>query len=285
MEYQAQKGHVKDGPRFAIQPGVKQGDVLSPTLFNAGLEHAFRSWKAKLSTQGLHVGVPERLTNVRYADDIIVYDKTADEFFFMMNALVKELNKIGLHVSPLKTKILTTVDVGALLYLDIADSMLEVLMHSDAHKYLGRQISGNLSQRHVTELRHRIRVTWYKFQRHRKVLTNKHVSIKLRLKLFDAVVTPTILYGLHTLPLTHFQLQKLDALQRRMLRSIVGWVRAEGEPWRMTMHRMKLRVNAHLGIPGTYKQANTQRGGYPDVIFGKLQLCATRMYAQLFAFS
>ena len=76
-----QKGHLKDGPRFAIQRGVKQGDVLSPTLFNAGLEHAFRSWKAKLSTQGLHVGVPERLTNVRYADDIIVYAKTAINFY------------------------------------------------------------------------------------------------------------------------------------------------------------------------------------------------------------
>ena len=92
---------------------------------------------------------------------------------------------------------------------------------------MGRQISGDLSQRHVTELRHRIRVAWYKFQRRRKVLTNKHVSVKLRLKLLDAVVTPTILYGLHTLPLTHFQLQKLDALQRRMLISI-RWLGACG---------------------------------------------------------
>ena len=91
-------------------------------------------------------------------------------------------------------------------------------------------------------------MAWYKFQRHRKVPTNKHVSIKLRLKLFDAVVTPTILYGLRTLPLTHFQLQKLHALQGRMLRSIVGWVRVGDEPWRMTMHRMKLRVNATLAL-------------------------------------
>ena len=116
---------------------------------------------------------------VRYADDIIVYAETARALISMMNALVEKLNKIGLHLSPLKTNILMTVDVGAPLYLDIAGNMLEVLMHADFHKYLGRQISGNQSQRHVTELRHRIRVAWYKFQWHREVLTNKHVSINV----------------------------------------------------------------------------------------------------------
>ena len=41
-----------------------------------------------------------------------------------------------------------------------------------------------------------------KFHRHRRVLVNKHVSIKLRMKFFDAVVTPTMLFGIHTLALT-----------------------------------------------------------------------------------
>ena len=41
-----------------------------------------------------------------------------------------------------------------------------------------------------------------KFPRHRRVLVNKHVSIKLRMKFFDAVVTPTMLFGIHTLALT-----------------------------------------------------------------------------------
>ena len=179
-----------------------------------------------MSTQGLHVGVPETLTNARYADDIIVYAKTADELMFMMNALMEEFNKSGLHLSPLlKTKTLMTVDVAP-LYLDIAGSMLEVLMHADVHKYLGRHISGNLSQKHVTELRHRIRVAWYAFQRHRKMLTNKHVSIKLRLKLFNAVVTPTILYGLHRLPLTHFQLCKDGCSNQSLVGSV--WETSHG---------------------------------------------------------
>ena len=39
-------------PLFAIQRGVKQGDVLSSMLFNAGLESAFRVWRSKLRSHG-----------------------------------------------------------------------------------------------------------------------------------------------------------------------------------------------------------------------------------------
>ena len=76
------------------------------------------------------------------------------------------------------------------------------------------------------------------FHRHRRVLVDKHVSIKLRMKFFDAVVTPTILFGLHTLALTGVQL----SIQKRMLRSMVRWIRIQDESWHDTMSRMKSRV-------------------------------------------
>ena len=126
--------------------------------------------------------------------------------------------------------------------------MVEVVTNESVHKYLGRHISGDLKRRHVAELNHRISLAWGSFHKHRRVLTNKNVSISLRLKLFDAVVSSTFLFALHTLPLTGSQLQKLDTVQRRMFRSMVGWVRIDDESWRDTMSRMKTRVNAALGI-------------------------------------
>lgn len=78
------------------------------------------------------------------------------------------------------------------------------------------------------------------------MLTNRKVSIQLRLKLFDTVVSPTILYGLATLPLSASLLEDLEIVQREMLRKIVGWVRIGDESWETTMSRMKDRVHRAL---------------------------------------
>ena len=64
----------------------------------------------------------------------------------------------------------------------------------------------------------------------------KHISLVLRLKLFDAMVSPAMLFGLANLPLTKGCLQKLGVVQTRMLRSIVGWVRIHDDlTWRDIM--------------------------------------------------
>ena len=52
-----------------------------------------------------------------------------------------------------------------------------------------------------------------------------------------------MLFGLATLPLTKVCLQKLGVVQRRMLRSIVGWVRIhDDQNWRDIMVQMNHRM-------------------------------------------
>ena len=41
-------------------------------LFNAALECALRKWKGKCEHHGIAMGHPERLTNIRYADDLML---------------------------------------------------------------------------------------------------------------------------------------------------------------------------------------------------------------------
>ena len=93
--YQHQHGNV-GAHRFRITRGVKQGDILSPLLFNAVLEHAMQKWKRKLRSHGfcLHPdNEQERLTNVRYADDILLFGKSVGEVVSMLELLVEVLKE------------------------------------------------------------------------------------------------------------------------------------------------------------------------------------------------
>ena len=59
--------------RILKYSAVEQGAIISPLLFNAGSELAIRRWKAKLSEHGIMLNGGERLTNIRYADDLMLY--------------------------------------------------------------------------------------------------------------------------------------------------------------------------------------------------------------------
>eukprot|EP00959_Pyramimonas_sp_CCMP1952_P217036 4539173-Pyramimonas_sp.AAC.1 len=72
-------------------------------------------------------------------------------------------------------------------------------------------------------LEHRMKCAWLKYHQFSDTLQNRNIPIKLRLRLFGSVATPSVLYSLTTTPLTQKDLDKLDALQRKMLRRIVGW--------------------------------------------------------------
>ena len=55
---------------------IKQGDVLRSLLLNSALGYAFDEWKEKLTNEDVLIDwQTKRLTNTRYADDIMSYGK------------------------------------------------------------------------------------------------------------------------------------------------------------------------------------------------------------------
>ena len=120
--------------------------------------------------------------------------------------------------------------------------MIEILKKDCSHKYLGRLLNMDANKRIGIELQNRMKMCWAKFHQHRRWLVNLEVPARLRLHLFDAVCSPTILFGSAVLPLNLKQRQSLDILQRKMLRLMVGWRRNPNEEWSETMSRMNLRV-------------------------------------------
>ena len=90
----------------------------------------------------------------------------------------------------------------------------------DAVEYLGRKHS--FKDLHETELDHRISKTWDKFMMMKGELCSKHYRLQDRLRLFQATVSATVLYGSGSWTLTARLEEQLRTTQRRMLRWMMG---------------------------------------------------------------
>ena len=234
--YKEQRASVRcesQSRMFDICRGTKQGDPISPFIFNAVLEQVLRAVKAKWKTRryGLELepNVQERLTNLRFADDILLVSRTLPQGKQMLEDLMVEYKKVGLSLHPEKSKIMDN-DRGygsKVTKAKINGAEIEVLSGEASTMYLGRLLS--LSNTHEVELSHRIRKAWTKFGIYKEELTNKAVPLRLRLKLFNATVTPTVLYGAGCWVLTKSREQELQGAQMKMIRSILGHTREKDE--------------------------------------------------------
>ena len=82
-------------------------------MFNAVLEHAIRKWKRQLPKESFALFDDEskdRLTIIRYVDDILLFGKSLSEAVSMLEFLADVLKTYGLELNIKKTKIQSTVN-------------------------------------------------------------------------------------------------------------------------------------------------------------------------------
>ena len=91
----------KLGAPFQSGRGVRQGCLLSPLLFDIVLDWVFRRAKDQL-TPICHGTIS--LWGLAYADDIALVAYTPDVLQRNLNVLQEHLQKVGLKISPAKTK-------------------------------------------------------------------------------------------------------------------------------------------------------------------------------------
>ena len=209
-----------------------------------------KKWKTKLQHHGVNIGAGERLTNIRNAGDLLLYALSCCDLVHMIELLIAELESMGLQLNPDKTRIMTTLILNGDYRVKVAGSLVEVLT-GQIHINIWAAcwlLVGYLKKRSEVELAHRLQIAWGKFHTHKEILTNIHVSLKLRLKYFDAIISPAALFGLASLPLVASQIQRLNVVQRRMLRAVVGWVAVDGNDWQGTMRRMNCQARSALEV-------------------------------------
>ena len=97
---------------FEIKKGTKQGDPLCSLLFNTVLQNSLKEvtqrWQKKKG-MGIYLSDHDHdcLTNLRFADDVLLFATSKEQLQKMMYEFKESTEKVGLRIHPGKTKVLS----------------------------------------------------------------------------------------------------------------------------------------------------------------------------------
>ena len=233
--------------KFNITGGVRQGCVLSPRLFCAVLQWAMREWRAEVGNMGfiLMDGGPN-LLDLRFADDILIFAQSRVEAGNLLDALVKQLGRVGLLLNPEKIMVITNEVQPPQTITTTAGVNLKVLPRDGGLKWLGSMLASCGSKLQDVDLQYHLQQASKIFHMNRWILHDRNVSITKRLRYFESVVSSVAcLAGGHR-TIYNRQLERLDTHFRKLCRSIVG--PPPGTDWTLEWHEILHQWNVRVNI-------------------------------------
>lgn len=199
-----------------ILRGVRQGCILSPTLFNLYSEHIFRE-----ALQDLEEGIAingRKLNNLRYADDTIVFADSIEGLQALMTSIHNTSRQYGLDINISKTKfmIISKRQIsGVNLYINN-----ERIERVTKYIYLGTCI--NEAWENATEIKSRIGKARSVFNSMSAAFKSHDIALGTKMRLLRCYVFSVLLYGVESWTLTRETTKRLEAfecwLYRRILR-------------------------------------------------------------------
>ena len=202
------------GDWFKTTVGVRQGCLLSPTLFNIYLE---RIMSEALENHCGTVSIGGRnITNLRFADDIDGLAGSEDELATLVKNLDETSSRFDMEISAEKTKLMTNSGKQISTKIKVRGQELETV---GQFKYLGSIITEEGSR---AEILSRAAQTTAAMSKLRPIWRDKNICLKTKIRLLRALVISIFLYSCEAWTLTAELQRRIQALEMRCYRTILG---------------------------------------------------------------
>jgi hypothetical protein len=183
---------------FPIQNGLKQGDSLSPLLFNFALEYIIR--KVQENQAGLKLNGTHQL--LAYADDENLLGDNIDTIEKNSKTLIDASEEVKLEINVDKTKYTSMLlsrhqNVGQNRDIKIANRSFKNVSQL---KYLGTTVTNqNLIQEEIKRRLNSGNACYHSVQSLLSSrLLSKNLKIRIRIYSYKTIILPVVLYGCET---------------------------------------------------------------------------------------
>ena len=223
------------GEWFRTTTVVRQGCLLSPTLFNILLEQIMND------VLDNHVGSVsiggKIITNLRFADDIDGLAGSESELANLIKIIDNTARAYGMEINSMKTQIMTNSEGRFTSEIIINNEPLKVV---DSFKYLGAIIDDKGSKAEILARTgqtiaalSRLNVIWY----------DKTLKQKMKIRLLQSLVNSFFLYACETWTITKELQRKITTLEMRCLRRLLNISYRD----RITNIEVRNRVTKEIG--------------------------------------
>ena len=178
------------GPFFNTTVGLRQGCLLSPTLFNLFLEEIMSDIEIKHATSISVGGRP--IWNLKFADDIDLLAGSNAELQHLTVELAKSTSRYGMEISAEKSKVMINTNNAKSVDITLYGNNLEEV---DKFVYLGSTITSDGNS--DNEIRIRLAQSTSAMIRLYTIWNSKHINFKLKYNLYRSLALSLLMAAKH----------------------------------------------------------------------------------------